>query len=466
VKQYRLIERAWPEFGSADVPASASTDELQRRLDGARSRMEQERLSHLLIYGDREHFANIAYMTGYDPRYEEALFVIRVKEKPLLVVGNEGEGYLNVSPLYRAGMIRAERFQSFSLLDQPRNDSRTIREILAGEGVDQASRVGCVGWKYFTEAEHADAEHALELPAFIVDALRSLSGGERVVNATGIFMSPSNGLRTSSSVAEIAYFEYANVLASEGIKRIVFGMREGMTDFEVVKLAEYDGQPLATHISLLTGGNLERSLSSPVGCPIRRGEPFSVNLSYWGSNCCRAGWTAETSADLPPAAADYVERFAGIYFTVMGEWFRRLRIGVPGGELYRLVLDNLPFERFGIFLNPGHLIHLDEWVSSPVFEDSRIPIRSGMTLQSDVIPVSSTYFSSRLEDGYVVADGSLRESLKEQFPKVYSRCQDRRSFMAETLGFELGEEVLPLSNIPGIVPPFFLAPNRIFAFEK
>jgi hypothetical protein len=33
------------------------------------------------------------------------------------------------------------------------------------------------------------------------------------------------------------------------------------------------------------------------------------------------------------------------------------------------------------------------------------------------------------------------------------------------LGIDLPEEVLPLSNIPTIVPPFFLAPNEVFALE-
>jgi len=34
--------------------------------------------------------------------------------------------------------------------------------------------------------------------------------------------------------------------------------------------------------------------------------------------------------------------------------------------------------------------------------------------------------------------------------------------MVNTLGFDLPEEVLPLANIPAIVPPFFLNPQSIF----
>jgi hypothetical protein len=38
--------------------------------------------------------------------------------------------------------------------------------------------------------------------------------------------------------------------------------------------------------------------------------------------------------------------------------------------------------------------------------------------------------------------------------------------MTDVLGIELPEEILPLSNVPGIVPPFFLAPNEVFVLES
>ena len=63
--------------------------------------------------------------------------IMRVlQDIPLLIVGNECEGYLPVSPLYIAGKLKHERFQPFSLLNQPRDDSRLLREILADEGIN------------------------------------------------------------------------------------------------------------------------------------------------------------------------------------------------------------------------------------------------------------------------------------------------------------------------------------------
>jgi hypothetical protein len=86
-----------------------------------------------------------------------------------------------------------------------------------------------------------------------------------------------------------------------------------------------------------------------------------------------------------------------------------------------------------------------------------------MAMQVDVIPGSPVYFSTRMEDGLILADEELRKKLSNDFPACYGRCQKRRKFMTEILGIDLPEEVLPLSNIPAIVPPFFLAPNSILA---
>ena len=464
--QHRIIQIGWPEFGQAAYPPQISSAELEQRVNQLRSVMEERKLTHLVVYGDREHFANLAYLTGFDPRFEEAILVLSSSSTPLLVVGNECEAYVNVSPVFTQGKLRRERFQPFSLLDQPRDQSRMIREIFAGEGIDASSTVGCAGWKYFSDREHPDSEHAIELPSYLVDTLRELAGKDQVVNSTDLLMHPGYGLRSFCSPSDIAYFEYTGVQASESIKRMIFGMREGMTDHEVVALGGTCGEPLACHTTFGTGSSAAFGLSGPRGEKIKRGNSLSMNLSYWGSNSCRSGWIASSPRDLPSTASDYVGSFAGLYFEVMREWFALLKPGTPGGQLWRLIHERLPFERFGIFLNPGHLIHLDEWVSSPIYRDSNVPLHSGMAIQVDVIPSSLVYASTRMEDGLVLADKQLRAQLKEAFPDCYARCQKRRKFMIDVLGIELPDEILPLSNIPAIVPPFFLAPNEVFALEQ
>ena len=146
-RKHRLIEVEWPTFGECLPPARPSAAEFLLRIDATLEAMDGLGLTHLVVYGDREHFANMAWLTGFDPRFEEAVFLIGGQRDPLLIVGNECEGYLPVSPLLAVHRLRSERFQPFSLLNQPRGSSRLIREIFADEGIEPGAKVGCVGWK-------------------------------------------------------------------------------------------------------------------------------------------------------------------------------------------------------------------------------------------------------------------------------------------------------------------------------
>lgn len=454
--RHQLIDLDWPDLGAPTQAPVIPQSEYESRAGSLLAAMERRGLTHLAIYGDREHFANLAWLTHFDPRFEEALLILRPGASPLILVGNECMSYLPISPVYKAGKLRAERYQPFSLLDQPRNSSRTLEAILSEEDIGPESVIGCVGWKSYGD------RHAVDLPSYLVDTLRALSSRENVVDATDLLMHPGYGLRTSCSAAEIAFFEYTNVKASEAMKRILFAVRPGMTDYELLEYARYDGLPLSCHMTLKAGPD-RISLSSARGLRVERGYPLSANIAYWGANICRAAWVAESANDLPAAAQDYVAAFAGPYFEAMADWLKLLRIGTPGGALHSLIQQRLPFETYGIFLNAGHLIHYDEWVSSPVYEGSTLPIRSGMVFQTDVIPSNRTYFSTRMEDGLAIADASLRREIAVQYPECYGRIEARRHFLEHRLGLDLPAEHLPLSNIFGIVAPFLLSPHQVLS---
>ncbi len=451
---FELIEIDYPDFGQASEPPVFGIDDYRPRLARLRQAMREESLTHVLIYADREHLANLAWVTGFDPRFEEALLILRPDAMPIILVGNECEAYLPISPLFKAKELRHEVYQPFSLPDQPRESSRSIAEIFASEDVRRGASIGCVGWKTYASPVEID------LPAYLVDALRAL--GAQAVNATGLFIDAARGLRTLATPREIALFEYTNGLASEGMKRVLFGLELGQTDRQSLAKAGFDGFPQSCHWTCKTGPG-RVSLSSPRGQKVALGQPFSANISYWGANCCRSSWVAKGPEDLPVAARDYVQNFAGPYFAAMAEWFSLLEVGTPGGELYAAIARRLPYEQYGIFLNPGHLIHYDEWLSSPIYKGSEIPLESGMVLQSDVIPSSKTYSSTRLEDTYVVADLELRLALRAEFPEVASRCDHRRAFMMGNLGIELPDDVLPLSNLCGLAPPYLLRPNLVLS---
>jgi hypothetical protein len=48
----------------------------------------------VLVYADREHFANLTWLVNYDPHFEEGLLVLGRNGQRTLIVGNEGLGHL------------------------------------------------------------------------------------------------------------------------------------------------------------------------------------------------------------------------------------------------------------------------------------------------------------------------------------------------------------------------------------
>ncbi len=104
---------------------------------------------------------------------------------------------------------------------------------------------------------------------------------------------------------------------------------------------------------------------------------------------------------------------------------------------------------------------MDEWVNSPIWRGSRVPLRSGMAFQVDIIPATGTeYFTTNIEDGIALADETLRAALAAAYPQLWARIEARRGFMRDALGIDVHPDVLPFSNIPGYLPPFLLRPDR------
>jgi hypothetical protein len=182
-----------------------------------------------------------------------------------------------------------------------------------------------------------------------------------------------------------------------------------------------------------------------------------------GALTARAGFAVEDEGELPNAIRDYVGKLAAPYFACAAEWYETIGIGVAGGEIDALVKRHLGDPFFNVALNPGHLIHLDEWMNTPIYPGSTERLQSGHAVQLDIIPATgSPYFTSNIEDGIALVDACGREQLAEKYPDAWRRIEARRNFMAELLGIRLKPEVLPLSNLQGYLAPFVLSPRRAF----
>ena len=454
-RRARLAPIDLPDFGppgpAPEIPARRHAE----RLAALRARTESAGYDVLLVWADREHSANLAWLSGFDPRFEEAVLIVGRAAEPLILVGNECWGMAGAAPL----PMRRELFQDLSLPSQPRDRSRALEEVLREEGVVAGARVGVVGWKTYARRS------MLEVPAFLVDELRALVGdGGRVENATDLFIDAADGLRVINDVDQLAALEWAACRTSSGVLSVLRGIRPGMTERHAVALLGWDGTPLSCHLMLTAGPRARLGLLSPSDRPIERGDPFTTAFGIWGALNCRAGWVVEAADELPHGIRDYVERLVGPYFEAIAEWYAALHVGQRAGTLHEIVARRLGDPFYGIFLNAGHQISLDEWVNSPIWEGSPIELRSGMAIQVDVIPATgSAYFTTNIEDGIALADASLRASFAAAHPAAWSRIEARRAFMASALGIALHEDVLPFSNIPAFLPPFLLRPDQAMA---
>ncbi len=274
------MPEAMPELPSAIYPA---------RLERLRERMREAGYDALVVYADREHSANLAYLTGFDPRFEEAMLVIGAAEEPAILVGNECFGMAGAAPL----AMRRHLFQDLSLPGQPRDRSQPLTEILAEEGIRDGDRVGVVGWK-----EYADPR-TIEVPAYLVDALRGVDPSGPIENAAHLLIGAADGLRVLNEVEQLAAFEAASCHTSTGVSRVLHGLRPGITEREAVRLLDWNGRPLSCHLMLTAGERASLGLLSPGDRVIERGDRFTVAYGIWGALNCRAGFVAQDAGGAP-----------------------------------------------------------------------------------------------------------------------------------------------------------------------
>ncbi|MEM7735244.1 MAG: aminopeptidase P family protein [Deinococcota bacterium] len=439
-----------PDFGLPTVEPTLDANIYHSRLEHLQTVAGEHGYDLVLVYADREHSANLSYVTGYDPRFEEALLIVNVEsdDKPLLLVGNEGYGFSDISPI--RDRLEVILYQSFSLLGQDRSRSKPLKDILAEAGIGKGSKLGVIGWKYFGQQETNTPQTWLELPAYLVDTLRDMTGGhEQVVNASVLLMDSSTGLRATNELDQLARFEFIGTHASQAVRNVLFGVKPGMTEFEAAQLMQLNGLPLSCHVMLSAGERAFLGMGSPTSRVIQHGDPFTNALGLWGNLTSRAGFMVASQEELPDGIKDYLDKLVIPYFEAITAWYEHIGIGVTGAEIYDIIHSRLSDPFFGVHLNPGHLIHLDEWLNSPIYAGSTETLTSGMAVQVDVIPATgSPYYTTNIEDGILLADESLRTAFASNYPEAWKRIQARRKFMADTLGISLKPEVLPVSNIP------------------
>lgn len=453
-----LIEVPPPPLELADQLPSISGAELEARIAKLKAAVDAD---WIVVYGDREHSANLIFLSNLDPRFEEALFVIGPDTRTL-VLGKEDVGYVPIVPID----VEVVLCPTFSLMGIDRGGGPTFEQALREIGIGAGARVGVVGWKALHSDEWNQRRPAIFAPAFFVDTLRELAGESgSVFDVTTALTSPRSGLRTFASADQIAIFEWGAARCSAWVHAITGAARPGSTEHDAFRAADWAGEPLSLHPVFAAGPDVAVGLRSPSSRLLELGDAAVACIGLWGGNCARGGLIAGSDRDLTAASEGYLERLAVPYWRAMATWYESLAVGITGGEVFATVTDLLADEEFASSLNPGHLIHYEEWMDSPIRAGSDDPIASGMVLQSDIIPTGiRPGWTTNCEDTVVIADPTLRKEIEAGHPALWARIGARQQYVRSTLGVQLRDDVLPLSCTAAYLRPFWLASGRALAF--
>ncbi len=439
------------------MPTPVLSDEtMKTRLNNVLSAMQQQGLSSLVIYADKEHGGNFEYLSGFIPRFEEALLVVSSNGELTYIMGNEN---LKLVPHARNGGACLHA-PVFSLPNQPMKHHQPLQNLLATAGVTASQTTGVAGWKLFRIDPQTDP-YSFDVPAFILDAVRNAAGGkENVVNATGLFIAPENGARCINNANEVAFYEYGANLASSTLMAALDAIAPGKSEKEVGQLLAGDGQQNNVIMIAATGDRFAHASLYPSDKVIRHGDKFSLTVGYKGGLSSRAAYVVASEEELPQDVADWLPRLALPYYHTVVTWLENLHIGMRGGDLYRLVQETLEQKTWNWHLNPGHLVADEEWLCSPVYPDSAVPLASGMLFQIDIIPSLPGYGGSSIEDTVALAGEALRRELESQYPQVWQRMVARKKYLAEVLNIQVSDDVILLSNTVGYLRPFLLDKTR------
>ena len=257
-----LISLDLPDFGIPKEQPTINAEIYKERLIKFRDDLKNNQINSAVIYADREHFANMHYLTGFDPRFEEALLILHVnEEKTYLITGPENQGYANISEI---NLIK-KMYPPFGLLGQDRSKTPTLESMLIECGLKKNIACGIIGWKYFVNNEFENPDSTFEIPYYILSSISKVVGSiSYLKNITSWFMNPSVGYRSKNELEEIAFFEFSSCHTSTSLRNVLNNIQPEKTEFEVASNYKCIGIPLSCHLMFSTGKRASLGLASPI----------------------------------------------------------------------------------------------------------------------------------------------------------------------------------------------------------
>ena len=289
-------------------------------------------------------------------------FIIDKTGEINIVLGNENLGKASKS---RVQITKTTHVSLFSLPNQPNRTDVAFKDLLISAGLDKGQRIGLVGWKNFTSILE-DNKHTYDVPYYIVKNIIDIIGDEALLsNECSIFIG-EDGARCTNNPNEIAHYEYGAALASDCILDAMNSLNLNTNELELGDKLVRNGQ----HTSIVTiassGPRFIKANMFSRDNTVKLGDPISLTVGYRGGSSSRCGLAVENETQLPEGQKDYLERIAIPYFNAYVAWLENIKCGLQGHKIFDLIENELPREKYGWSLCPGHLTAEEEWMSSPI----------------------------------------------------------------------------------------------------
>ena len=446
-----------PEMDNIRSKVMLTDETIQERLNKVLERMKDNGLSSLVIYADKEHGSSFEYLVGFIPRFEEALLVLNQDGSATLILGNEN---INKAPHARLKAV-GRKCALFSLPNQPMGELDDLTAVLQETDIDTSSQVGLVGWKLIP-----GMARQFDIPQFIVSALETVAGKDKLFNATALLVGPENGARVTINANEAAHYEYGAALASDALLNAMNSLTVGVSELEMGNRLNRDGQ----YNNVVTIGAFgERFIKGnlyPTDNRLVKGDKVALTVSYKGGLSSRSGYAVTNEEELNGVDEGYLEEVVVPYFEAYHYWLTNLKIGLRGGDFYDAFNNFYPQDTYGWHLCPGHLTADEEWLSSPFYKGSEAVVQSGMLFQVDFIPSQTGHNGVSAESTVLLADDELKQAIRADYPDMWKRIESRRAYLRDELGIQLPEDVLPMAGTLAYYRPYMLNAQYALTIEN
>ena len=153
-------------------------------------------------------------------------------------------------------------------------------------------------------------------------------------NCCSMFIGP-DGVRTTNNPNEIAHYEFASVLASDGMMDALNHVEVGIKEMELGEYMSKCGQRNSVVTIASTGERFQYGNLYPANNIVKVGDKMSLTVGYRGGLSSRAGYAVESADQLPNDVKDWLDKLVKPYYQAVVTWLEKIEIGMTGDELYQ-----------------------------------------------------------------------------------------------------------------------------------